>query len=781
LANNPPKFDPRRLRVAEAVRLLNATPLGEVVQPSTVSRHLARAAFQIGDGQRIDIARYAAWLFHERKVSASTLGGTYNPGAYERHREAMNARSKVQSESSRDIAADGWIHPPRDAQRRQAARVSFRLFCETYFPVTFHLAWSPDHLRVIAKIEEAVLQGGLFAMAMPRGSGKTTLCEVACLWSLLYGHREFIALIGSDEEHAEGMLDSIKTEIENNDLLEEDFSEICGPVRALEGIHQRAAGQLYRGARTHIGWTAKDIALPQISGAEGGGGVIRVAGITGRIRGMKHKRPDGKTVRPSLVLLDDPQTDESARSPSQCATREQILAGAILGLAGPGRKIAGLMTLTVVRPDDMADRILDREKHPQWQGERTKMVYTFPTNEKLWAHYAQIRSDGLRNDRGTAEANAFYREHQTNMDAGAVVAWPQRHDPDELSAVQNAMNLLLDRGEAAFWAEYQNEPKPDDLADGGLLTADQIAAKTNGHRRGEVPLGVSHLTMFIDVQGAMLFWMVCGWGDDFTGYVLDYGTYPDQKREYFTLRDARKTISLAHPGTGQEGAIFAGLKELTERLLGGTGKKYRRDDGAEMSIGRCLIDANWGNSTDVVYQFCRQSAFAGIVMPSHGKYVGASSVPFSDYRPKVGDRMGLHWRIPVLGGRRTTRYVLVDTNYWKSFVQARLKVEMGDPGCLSLFGSEAKTHRLLSEHLTSEYRVVTEGRGRQVDEWKIRTPGTDNHWLDCLVGCAVGASERGASLEALKVVARKRARISAAELQARAKHHQATHGGIKRN
>jgi len=29
-----------------------------------------------------------------------------------------------------------------------------------------------------------------------------------------------------------------------------------------------------------------------------------VAGITGRIRGMKYKRADGKTVRPSLVVLD---------------------------------------------------------------------------------------------------------------------------------------------------------------------------------------------------------------------------------------------------------------------------------------------------------------------------------------------------------------------------------------------------------------------------------------------------------------------------------------------
>ncbi len=59
-------------------------------------------------------------------------------------------------------------------ERKQRAERDFRFFCESYFPFTFHLAWSPDHLKVIAKVEEAVLHGGLFAMAMPRGSGKRT-------------------------------------------------------------------------------------------------------------------------------------------------------------------------------------------------------------------------------------------------------------------------------------------------------------------------------------------------------------------------------------------------------------------------------------------------------------------------------------------------------------------------------------------------------------------------------------------------------------------------------
>jgi len=42
--------------------------------------------------------------------------------------------------------------------------------------------------------------------------------------------------------------------------------------------------------------------------------------------------------------------------------------------------------------------------------------------------------------------------------------------------------------------------------------------------------------------------------------------------------------------------------------------------------------------------------------------------------------------------------------------------------------------------------VRTEARGRVVDEWKIRAGSPDNHWFDCLVGCAVAASIQGAVL-----------------------------------
>jgi hypothetical protein len=749
-------IDPRTLKPTQLVQLLNSTPLGEVANERTLYRHRARAGLRIGDGKTVDLLRYVAWLVLERhrpKPEPEGLTG------YDAHKERAAQRNRELSLLGRDI---GELPAVVNAERKARAERDFRYFCERYFPQTFHLHWSDDHLRVIAKIERAVVEGGLFAMAMPRGSGKTSLCETACLWALTYGHREFVALIGSDEDHAENMLDSIKVELETNDSLLEDFPEVVFPIRALEGIHQRAGGQLFQGRQTHIGWTAKEIVLPTIPDSKASGGVIRVAGITGRIRGMKYKRPDGQSVRPSLVLIDDPQTDESARSPSQCANRERILAGAILGLAGPGRKIAGLMTVTVVRPDDIADRVLDRDKHPQWQGERTKMVYAFPTNEALWAKYSELWREGMRADRGIGEATDFYRRHREEMDEGAVVAWSERHNPDELSAIQHAMNLRLDRGDEAFFAEFQNEPLPDDQGADELLSVDTMANNVNGYKRGEVPIGCTHLTMFIDVQAKALFWLVAGWQDDFTGYVIDYGTEPDQQTPHFTLREIKRTLQRASPQAGLEGAIYAGLERLTRATLG---REWRRADGALVHIDRCLIDAKWGQTTDVVYQFCRASEHASVLLPSMGYGITASSRPMVEWPRKPGERHGLNWLIRrAAATRRAVQHVLYDTNWWKSFVHARLAVALGDPGCLSLFGRKGTQHQLLAEHLRSEYRVRTAGRGRTVDEWKL-PPGRDNHWLDGLVGCAMAGSMLGAVLFGTDVKRRPRKRVRYSEIQ----------------
>jgi len=42
------------------------------------------------------------------------------------------------------------------------------------------------------------------------------------------------------------------------------YPEVVFPIQALDGIANRCNGQLYKGHRTHIGWTAKEVVLPTI-------------------------------------------------------------------------------------------------------------------------------------------------------------------------------------------------------------------------------------------------------------------------------------------------------------------------------------------------------------------------------------------------------------------------------------------------------------------------------------------------------------------------------------
>ncbi len=580
----------------------------------------------------------------------------------------------------------------------------------------------------------------------------SSLAETAAVWSMLYGHREFVFLVGATEMAALEMLDSIKTELETNERLAADFPEVCFPIAALDGIANRCAGQLYKQERTRITWTSNEIVLPTIADSPASGVIVRVAGITGRIRGMKYKRSDGRNVRPSLVIIDDPQTSESAGSLEQTRKRVRVLAGDILGLAGPGQKISGIMPCTIIRPGDMADTILNRQTHPDWNGEKTKMLYSMPKNMKLWEQYADIRAEALRTDGNIQEATDFYLAHREEMDEGAKVSWEARYNPDEVSALQHAMNLRL-QDEAAFMSEYQNEPLPEDMDDDALLSVDEIASKVNGLAKGKVPLACDRVTMFIDIQKALLFYTVVAWSENFTGTVIDYGAWPEQHNRIFTLSAANPTIQMQFPSAALEGCIYGALNALVNDMLS---RDWEREDGAMLKIERAMIDANWGSSTDIVYQFCRQSQWSGIVYPAHGRYVGASSKPMTEYRKQPGDRLGFNWMIPNVAGKRAIRHVIFDSNFWKSFIHARLAVPLGDKSCLSFYGRHPALHQLIAQHLTAEYRVKTQGRGRTVDEWKLRPERNDNHWLDCLAGCAVCASMLGCTMPEFGTAAKRK-------------------------
>jgi len=655
----------------------------------------------------------------------------------------------MRQKKARAAAADvGEIPEVVDPERRESCAEDLLLFCETYRPEAFSLEWSDDHRRIIKRIESTVIDGGLFALAMPRGSGKTTLAITAAIWALVYGYRRWVCLVGATAPKARQLLKSIRTELRFNPGLLADFPEVSIPVAKLEGKAARANGQTHNGKPTNILWTTEQIRLPAIEGSAASGGTVTVAGITGDIRGQVETLDSGEVIRPDYVLLDDPQTRESAKSGTQTDDRIATLNGDILGLAGPGVKIAGVMPCTVICRGDMADQMLDRETASEWHGERTQMLYGFPTGKTLdlWNRYQEIRETSFRNNGDGAEATEYYTANREPMDLDLVAAWPENFKSDEVSAIQSAMNLFF-RDEGAFFSEYQNAPI-EQQGDEALITEEAMKTRISHVGRYIASSDADLVTAFIDVQQELLYYVVCAWRRDFAGTVIDYGAWPDQGTNDFQSNRAKRTISGEYPGLAFEEKLRRALGELVEGLCSRT---WNREDGAELSISRLLIDANWGKSTDPIYQFVRGSKFRTVLFPSHGKYVGASTEPLNARYIKAakGKRIGTHWRIDK-SNASPVRYVLFDSNYWKSFLHSRLSSELGSPGSLSLWQDAPRNHANFAKHIRAEYPVRTAGRGRQVDEWKIRPKRPDNHWLDCAAGCCVAASIEGAALPGQK-------------------------------
>jgi hypothetical protein len=673
------------------------------------------------------------------------------PPAAARHAARYDRRQAGKNEIARKVSAAGReigdLPPVEDRARRDSTELDFRRFCETYLATTFTLAWSEDHLRVIAKIEAAVLRGELFAFAMPRGSGKSSIIEAAALWAMLFGHRDFTVIVGADEGHARRMLDNIWAELETSEMLLADFPEVCYPIARLERIPQRCRGQLHHGTPTRMIHTASEIVLPTIEGSRASGGVLSARGITGGLRGMAAKRADGTRFRPSLVLVDDPATDEVASSPAQVAARLDVMRGAILGLAGPGKTIAGLCTLTVIRPGDLADQLLDRQAHPAWQGERAALIYDWPTNEALWKEYAELRREGQRAGTGTAAAHDFYLANREAMDAGARVAWPERFNPDEASAIEHAFNLRIDRGEHAFFAEFQNAPLKPSL-DTSTIDRDALRTRTIPLARGVMPTTHSTITAAIDVQEKVLFWLVASWGPGFSGHVLAYGTHPEQPQSIFAANAAKRTLAMAHPGGGFEATLLAGLTAIVDQLLA---RNWKREDGTTRRIEQLAIDANWGRSTEVVRAFSRRHPSAASIIPTHGRGGGPTVRPLHEAKRKAGERVGPGWRLGTVSGQRG---MLFDADFWKGYVAGRLATAVGDPGDLTFHEGE---HEMLVEHLTAERPLTIEARGRTGDKWQL-LPGRENHLLDCLTMAAAAASVAGVNATGAESTGRQRRR-----------------------
>jgi hypothetical protein len=307
------------------------------------------------------------------------------------------------------------------------------------------------------------------------------------------------------------------------------------------------------------------------------------------------------------------------------------------------------------------------------------------------------------------------------MDKDFEVAWPELYAADygEISAIQYAMNHKI-RDERAFWSEMQNQPIETQGDDEVMCKPQDILDKMTGYRRGLCPADTVCVTAMIDPKISCLHLMVVAWSPGFVGHVIDYRVIPDQgKTRIFSASQIRKKFDDVFPHKNFKEQVYLGLKEAVLSLSG----TYPVDGGGELTIKRCLVDANMGQISNTVYQFCREYPSMVPLTPSHGLYVGASSKPWSDLKRLKGERVGPHWRDrpsedwPI-------RHVNMDVNHWKTIVHTLIKAGFGDASTISFYGRGANgqklevTHHLeLADQVCAEYCVKVQAKNRTVHEW----------------------------------------------------------------
>ena len=657
----------------------------------------------------------------------------------EGYRESQAEIMRKKRAAERDITD---IPDRLNPSRWESCRFDLKLFLETYLSEQFCKAWSEAHLRCIAKMQYAIINGGYFALAMPRGEGKTTIAKGAALWAMLYGHRRYVVLIAATERKAGLLLGSVKKILRFNTTLLEDFPEVMIPVRDLQGKGSRTSSQTVHGQSKGMVWKSDQVVLPSVDGSDSCESRLEIAGITGDIRGRNATLMDGTEIRPDFAIGDDPQTHGSAKSPSQCDDREEILRTDVLGLAGPGERMAMVIPCTVIKKNDLADRLLDNELNPDFRGEKTAAIISWPDNLEedpdkdgiTWDDYNEARIEGLQNEDEGKTANEFYIKHCFDLEQGAKVGWEGRQVEGDESALQSIMNQYYAMGKEAFYSEYQNSPIEHDESI-FELTPQTVCSRLNGFKRLEVPADATMLVSMADINYVGLNVTVLACKNDFTGWIVDHFKYPE----------GDKVLIKKNTPEAEVAKIVARAVIEVEKLLDAKGYVQ---DGELFDIDRKLFDGNfWTKHVYSAIKAIRKKS----VMADRGTAAKKYRVP-RDKKKLIGRPYNqAHLERGPLG-----RHLRHDADYWRMVTQKAFLLKPGVPGSLSLWGSNPDRHREYAHEVCGEKLIqFVPGEPNDLYQWH-QVPGQANDQLDSTVGCLAGAASLGASLDGIKRRKRKR-------------------------
>lgn len=267
-----------------------------------------------------------------------------------------------------------------------------------------------DPTAAAAEISRA--DGCRRAIEAPRGHAKsTTFTFKDSIHAAVYAYKHYEIILSDSSEQAEGFLADIKTELEENAALREDFGELEGRV-----------------------WKASVILLAN-------GSKIEAIGSGKKIRGRRHKQ-----WRPDLILCDDLENDENVNTPEQ---RRKLLSWFDKAVSECGDTYTDIVYIgTLLHYDSLLANVF---RKPSYETRKYQGVIHWADNTELWDAWEALYTR-LSDPNHKETARAFYEANREAMLEGTAVLWEEKWSYYAL------MCKRIDIGPAAFNSEIQNDP-----------------------------------------------------------------------------------------------------------------------------------------------------------------------------------------------------------------------------------------------------------------------------------------------------------------------------------
>ncbi len=321
-----------------------------------------------------------------------------------------------------------------DGIRKMLGAIDTEFFGRAYFPHYFVKSSPKFHKEIDDIWRSGVLKGinplnvkrakevdkkngSKHVLAAPRGHAKSTnLTFKGSMHAILYEYKHYIIIISDSSDQAEGFLENIKAELEENESIIEDFG-------LLEGK---------KAWRNNVLLTASNIKIDAIGSGK-------------KIRGRKHRN-----WRPDLIILDDVENDENVMTLTQ---RKKLSSWFTKAVSKAGDYYTDIIYIgTILHYDSLLVKTLN---NPSFKARKYKAVLNFSKSDK-WDIWEKIYTE-LNNINHEEDARKYFEDNKEEMLKDTRVLWKEKNSYYDL------MVIKVSDGDSAFNSELQNEPiNPDD-------------------------------------------------------------------------------------------------------------------------------------------------------------------------------------------------------------------------------------------------------------------------------------------------------------------------------